>query len=212
MGSRIHANVSVIFPHEKIARMFTESAKMCNSSHSFIRVLPTGVDEKYWKPVKFSGNKILIYIKGNLSNVDQDSINEVRQRFKDRCETIQYGEYSQAEYRKMLQGAKIAIFYAGTESQGLAMLEAWSCNVATLVRIPIANSSSLPNKSTYGQHCMDYAPYLNQKTGAFFTNKIELLALLYSLENSELKFNPRLWAIENFGMKKFKIETFKSLI
>ena len=132
------------------------------------------------------------------------------QRLNDRCVTIQYGKYSQAEYRKMLQRAKIAIFFGGTESQGLAILEAWSCNVPTLIRIPIANSSSLPNESTYGQHCMDYAPYLNQKTGAFFTNKIELLALLYSLENSELKFNPRLWAMENFGMKKFKIEVFTS--
>lgn len=212
IGSRLHASVNVVVPHEKIARMFIESAKMCNSSHSFIRVLSTGVDEKYWKPAKIRGNKILIYLKGHLSNVDQDSINEVKQHFNDRCVTIQYGKYSQAEYRKMLQGAKIAIFFAGTESQGLAILEAWSCNVPTLIRIPIANSSSLPNESTYGQSFLDYAPYLNQETGAFFTNKTELLALLYSLENSELKFNPRLWAIENFGMKKFKIETLTSLI
>ncbi len=212
IDSKSYTNIDVIFPTEKIGQLFSESKEICNSRHSFVRILPTSIDEKYWKParLKRSLNKILIYIKGNLTESDHKLINEIQRRYKDKCLILQYGRYTQAEYRKMLRRVKVAIFFSGTESQGLALLEAWSCNVITLVRIPLERPGGSLNEQVYGQEFMDYAPYLSDKTGEFFMERTELFMLLESIEHSQMKFNPRLWTVTNFGMKQFKDRTFSS--
>ncbi len=160
-------------------------------------VWPAGVDARYWKPKQMPESQrsdILFYIK----NVPQDLIEPYRQIVQEEgynITTIVYGEYNSKQYLGTLQRCKVAIFFTKTESQGVALAEAWSVNIPTIVyRVNEWIHKDYPGKVFPASS----APYLSPSTGLFFSNEEDFRECLQNVLVSEKnRFSPRKWVLSN---------------
>jgi glycosyltransferase involved in cell wall biosynthesis len=161
------------------------------------KIWQSGIDTGYWSA---NGNKardsILIYIKGE---VNPKELNLVVTHLKEnnyKFEIIKYGEYSRDEFRLSLSHSKCAIWLANTESQGLALLEAWSCGVPTLVRVKCSANHEMK------EECINertFAPYLNESRGRY----------LHSVQNIEFQIKHFLDFVES--QEKYNINCSNSV-
>ncbi len=137
-----------------------------------IFVWKAGVDTSYWKPAKQEKKKkALIYNKYDSKNL-LESIQELLYLYGWDVEIIQYGNYSQAEYKDALERAVFAIFISASESQGIALAEAWAMDVPTLVwdNLGVVVFNHFFHSKA--------APYLNPNVGLPWKNLAELNELL----------------------------------
>ena len=165
-----------------------------------IHVWAAGVDSDFWSPSKEDGSPVaqtaLLYVKSkNLDAVE---------RAKAACEMagftvkmVTYGRYSRNQYRKALRQASVMVVVGGAESQGLALFEAWSVGVPTLVfrhdgRIRLRNH---PERQIVIEDPANAAPYLSPDTGLFWNSSAELLEILHAREWE--KCQPREWIVNN---------------
>jgi glycosyltransferase involved in cell wall biosynthesis len=87
---------------------------------------------------------------------------------------ITYGTYSQKNYLKALQTAAALVYLSPSESQGLALQEAWIRDVPTFVHF-----TGVAHNDAFTWHDdMINAPYLHEEFGAFYTTTDELKELL----------------------------------
>jgi hypothetical protein len=166
-------------------------------------VWPSGVDTKYWKPEKTKqSNKILIYNKRMDSEILTPFLESIKNSGK-HYEIINYGEYDHAQFRHQLSTSECVVFFSQSESQGLALHEAWSMNTPTYVW----NQGQFSYKNqVYGSSA---APYLNNQCGRFFSKPQELEQLL--LTTMQNNFKPRQWVLDN-ASDKISAEQLMALI
>ena len=152
-----------------------------------------GVDEEFWNPgtKDCTSKQVLLYCKTE----SQDFWDQVKQSISLAGYTpvsIKYGEYTAAQFKECLNSASFAIFISRSESQGIALAEAWSMNVPTLVWNPevLMSSDCSSVKSSA-------APYLTDQTGIFWKTIPELDQLLFEVKNNKNSFTPRKWILEN---------------
>lgn len=107
-------------------------------------------------------------------------------------DVLEYGRYKQDDYFRKLIVAKGLIYLTETESQGLALVEAWMHDVPTLVwdrkffefgKARIAASS---------------APYLTDECGISFSNKDDFKMKFDVFFSQIQNFHPRAYARKNF--------------
>jgi len=100
---------------------------------------------------------------------------------------ICYGEFKQKEYFYLLASAQAVVYLSHSESQGLALQEAWARNVPTLVYTR--------GYWEYGTHRWDdskiSAPYLNDQSGSFFKDITEFEKETDYLQSHIDQFTPR---------------------
>ncbi|WP_269931780.1 hypothetical protein [Aminobacter sp. HY435] len=149
-----------------------------------IEVWPAGVDVSQWSPSGSLRSKVLIYDKREPELSAR--IAEVILASGNDYEIIRYGAYSAEQYRSALDRAKVCIVVGGSESQGIALAEAWAMNVPTLVRRVDYNEEV--------ESACSAAPYLSYATGAFWSGEEELLQLL---QVSPEQYSPRDWVLAN---------------
>ena len=101
--------------------------------------------------------------------------------------------FTPADYRDLLDGSAIAVFLSAFETQGIALAEAWSMNVPTLVWDPRGNAEWRGRRFTSGSS----APYLTPATGAAFRAVDELQPVLERALRSAGSFQPREWVLAN---------------
>lgn len=131
----------ILVPSNWVKKLYLQYAKNCKN----ISIWFSGVKVSNFKRRK--KNKVLIYLKKNIN-----------------VQIIEHGFFSQKEYHEFLRGSRILIYFSYTESQGLAMQEAWSENVRTLVyKQPFWSYKNRRFKASS-------SPYLNKNCGVFFTN------------------------------------------
>jgi hypothetical protein len=97
---------------------------------------------------------------------------------------IEYGKYTPFEYVSTLKKLKVLFWFGGTESQGIALLEAWSANVPTLVRY---RKSSF---DLYHPSEIAFGPYNDENTGLFFEENESALEIINRFY-SRPEINPR---------------------
>jgi hypothetical protein len=154
----------------------------------------SGVDISFWKPPVISlgltkkRKGIGVYIKGSLTPNDLTLVDALNARFKNNLFFLRYGEHSKSEYKKFLSRIRTLIWFGGTETQGLAMLEAWAMNIPTLIRTP---KTGLPKEQ--------FAPMLTPNTGRFFFSFKQLESLLIEMFSCQEKIQPRKWVRMNFS-------------
>jgi len=107
---------------------------------------------------------------------------------------INYGAFQQTEYFSLLLKSSVLIYLQVSESQGIALTEAWARNVPTLVW----NNNDFKYKNYFWQAEKLAAPYLSAESGAFFKNEFELSQLLDKIAKGEIKFSPRDYYLNNF--------------
>lgn len=169
-----------------------------------VEVWPAGVDADFWKPrpapggaAAAAGGRAILFVKEGVGqpNASPALVAAARRTLEAAGLSVvelRYGAYSRREYLTTLQAADLMVAFSASESQGIALAEAWSADVPTLVW-------------DQGALCIDgveyetsSAPYLSVMTGAPFKTESELKgAVELFLESAGTMFAPRDWVTSN---------------
>ena len=185
----------VIVAHEWACDFFRETPALLEKAVA----CPCGVDADVWKPTDGTDRQriALVYWKSG----DEAFCDQVEQivracGLEPRRVRSMHGEhaiFSAADYRQLLDQSTISIFLSTFETQGLALVEAWSMDVPTLVWDPqgIAQwrGRSFESRSS--------APYLTPLTGRRWRTTGELEPVLRSAMAERASFQPREWVLAN---------------
>lgn len=170
------------------------------SIHNRIHIWPVGIDTVRLRPVKEQKrNIILVYQK----NAPQEILNSVLEKLKHASQEYKilvYGQYSHEDYLKLLSMAKALILLSQSESQGIAMFEAWSYDVPVLAwdRGYWVGACSNGTRRWDGASS---APYLTNQSGMRFTSKQDFPMVFQAfIENIDL-FSPREYVLQNFTLE-----------
>ena len=139
---------------------------------------------------------VLIYQK---SEVSYELLREIRNQIKKnnlKSEDLIYGKFTQYDYFNKLDRTKMVIYLSNSESQGLALQEAWARDVPTLVY----------NRGFFEYHGYSFsddaisAPYLTRESGMFFSEenfRVQFEDFIKKLRT----FNPKRYVTKNLSDK-----------
>jgi hypothetical protein len=166
-------------------------------SHELL-VWGAGIDSEKWAPSgsQYERPLVLFYIKSKRFEVLSNSYYELLIAKGFQIQFLHYGEYAQETYIKQLKRTKFMIFFGDTESQGLAMFQAWAMNVPTLV----INVNKLDHLGRTFE--ASSGPYLNLQTGSFMEPDDDPAVILGRWLIDLESFHPRDWILENFTIEK----------
>lgn len=159
-------------------------------------IWPAGIDAEFWKPAPSAATRkdVLIYVKSvrcqELIGRCRDILDQERIVHR----TIEYGHYSPHEYRQALASSAFAVFFSDFESQGLALAEAWSMDVPTLVWDPGYFEFYHSTARAKGW-ATSSSPYLTRKTGERFSTPVEMESKIAALLTQPRAFAPRSWVL-----------------
>jgi hypothetical protein len=135
-----------------------------------------------------------------------EKINQFLQAQGQRVNYQVYGKINHETYLAKLKKTAFMVYLSGSESQGLALFEAWMANVPTLVwdrgYMQYKNLTWQGNTS---------APYLSKETGLFFRDLEDFKEKYQYMLAHFAEFNPRAYMLENFT-NKITTEKFLKLI
>lgn len=184
----------VIIPSEWTRDFYRDVPSLSAKS----RVCTCGVDVTYWQPTgRPREQTAVVYWKSE----DERFCEEV-ERIVKRCglqaRRVRSGHgqhqiFTQADYRDLLDGSAVAVFLSTFETQGIALAEAWSMNVPTLVWDPRGDAEWRGRRFTAGSS----APYLTPATGEAFRSIDGLEPALERVLKSHRSFHPREWVLAN---------------
>lgn len=161
-----------------------------------IFVWPVGIDIKYWKPrSKINTNRVLFYIKNYKNTFFLDKLEKImRDKLGIVVTKLYYDNYKKIDYRDLLQKIDYAIFFTGTESQGIALLESWASNVPTVV-VRAENWTSASGHV----YKASSAPYLSDETGFFIGEDCQSINFLINNISKITDLHPRNYAEKFFS-------------
>jgi hypothetical protein len=163
-----------------------------------LAIWQAGVEAKYWCPkvpfqeINLDKNQYLLYIKGVEGERLAKEYIALFDRIGVAYKVVIYGKYSLAHYKFLLSNSTLMIVLGGTESQGLAIAEAWAMNVPTFIYF--VDSWKSPDGNNYWAEA---APCLSSQTGAYFRGTSDLFDLLESIRSNKLKYTPREWVLHH---------------
>jgi hypothetical protein len=152
------------------------------------------------------GKRVLVYFKKAPKTV-LDRVETFLKQGGISYDVIRYGQYEQASYFSLLDSSKLAIFLSESESQGLALFEAWAHNVPTLVW----NRGYWSFGDRRWEDKEIAAPYLTDRCGMFFHEEEDFGSMYTSMVERLSEFDPQQYVREHFTHKKIA-ENFMQLI
>jgi glycosyltransferase involved in cell wall biosynthesis len=186
----------VVVPSDIVKNLYIERAPELTDK---IKVWPVGIDTDFWLPEnKANANCLLVYEK-ILDEKDRYIYEHVIKRLDERRQdyrVMHYGKFTREEYLGALQAASAMIYLTEAESQGIAILEAWSTNIPTLVwdrEYWEKDSQCYPFSS---------APYLTEQCGLKFKTIDDYCPAFEAFVSNLQKFRPREFALERFTVEK----------
>lgn len=168
----------ILVPSDWVKNLYLSYKKECKN----ISIWFSGVKISNFKSGK--RDKVLIYLK-NKNSFFEKCINYLIIKNID-FRILKYGFFSQKTYYELLRQSRIMIYFSSSESQGIAMQEAWSKNVPTLV---YKQSFWIYGKRKFKASS---SPYLNNNCGYFFENFNEFVIRFNKLNNNK-KIKPKKW-------------------
>jgi len=174
----------ILVPSDWVRKLYLSYKKECKN----ISIWFTGVKISNFKSCK--RNTVLIYLK-NKNIFFEQCINYLKVN-NINYNIIKYGFFSKNKYFKLLRESSILIYFSLSESQGIAMQEAWSENVPTLV---YKQSFWFYKKKKF---TASSSPYLNKNCGYFFKNFKEFVIRFDKLNNNK-KIKPKYWLNKNMS-------------
>lgn len=92
-----------------------------------------GVDPARWEPsiTREEREGALLYVKTDEPGLEKGVTEALRSR-RIRSRVVRYSQYAPDVFREELDRSAFAVFLSRSETQGLAMMEAWSMDVPTL--------------------------------------------------------------------------------
>ena len=185
-----------------------------------VRVLVSGVNESFFKPSILGkndsssykvkpGKKIVLYLKPPISHGHHlyESLTSSLALNGWQVSVVVYGEYSQELWRDALDQSVAAVFMTGTESQGIALAEAWAMDVPTFVY----EHSPLKPLFVFERWfpLASEAPYVNYMNGARWGTVHNLLNLLNNLPT--LPWAPREYVLNTMTDRISVLNTLKAI-
>lgn len=151
-----------------------------------------GVDEDYWQPNNppSAGKHVLVYWKTESVEFCQE-IETILKNYGWEPIRIVYGNYDNAKLKNILSQVKFAVFLSRSESQGIALAEAWAMNIPTLVWNP---RQFVRNGRNYSS--VSSCPYLTSYTGIEWSSTDEFADHFEQLITKLTECNPRAWVLE----------------
>ena len=150
-----------------------------------------GVDENYWCPSsdQSASKKLDFLIFAKLQSPSSEyMIHEIGSELANRgfsFSQLRYGTFQQGEYRSLLRASRALLYLSESESQGLALFEAWACDVPTLVW-------DRKYWDWHGYRCeASSAPYLSAQCGLSFHDLSAFFEKLDSFVVTLPTFRPR---------------------
>jgi len=160
-----------------------------------IRICTAGVDARFWAPSGVGrSSRVVVYWKSGDEAFCTD-VERVIEASGLQPIRIRYGKYTPDEYKRALDNAVAGVFLSSFETQGLALAEAWSMDVPTLVWNPQAQTSWRGHPFVAGSS----APYLSVETGSSWRRVSELASLIDDLPQKRHEFHPRDWVLANMS-------------
>jgi len=159
-----------------------------------IRVWPAGVEICPQPKEKREG--CLIYKK----NIDESLFDFILKYLKSQnidYKIIKYGRYKKEKYFEILNKIKFMIYLSKSESQGLALQEAWIKDVPTLVW----DRGYWQYQNYKLQDDRINIPYLTEECGISFKDKDDFMDKLNIFIKNLSNFKPREYSLENFTNK-----------
>jgi glycosyltransferase involved in cell wall biosynthesis len=152
-----------------------------------------GIDSRNWQPSTETKDRdnVLIYWKTEPEEFCENVVELVR-GLRTNPAVIRYGKYNVREYKEQLDKSRFAIFISRSESQGIALAEAWSMNVPTLVFDP--GNLFFTGRTIYN---VSACPYLTNETGLAWKNLDELKRMITD-KNLLKAFAPREYVLRQF--------------
>jgi hypothetical protein len=166
-----------------------------------ISLWPAGTDDlgEYEK----TASVYVIVYKKNLADDLDARICALLEESACKYVIVEYGKYRHAEYLELLKKATAMIVLSPSESQGMAMCEAWMHDVPTFVW----NRGYMQYQGFKWYDEKISAPYLTPEAGRFFKDLKEFQQLWSWFIVNIKGFTPRKYALENFtdtiSAKKF---------
>lgn len=139
-----------------------------------VKVWPAGVAKA--RPSSRDG-KVIIYCKDDKKLCVEAKKTVRKAGYK--AGIFEYGTFSRQEYLEALGTAPAVVYISKSESQGLAMQEAWIRNVPTFVHY----TGWVKNDYFNWQDEKINAPYLEDSYGAFYKDTVELSNLLDKIDS-----------------------------
>ena len=164
------------------------------------RVCPCGVDADVWKPAggaKAKERSAVVYWKSGDERFCE-AIEAVVRRcglkpLRIRSRHGEHGIFNPSAYREALERSVAGVFLSTFETQGIALAEAWSMDVPTVVWDPRGDAEwrgrTFKSKSS--------APFLTPATGVTFRAIDDLEGALRGALTSLTAFQPRAWVLEH---------------
>jgi len=157
-----------------------------------VAVWAAGVDVDQWnvlpKLVNYLHPKVLLYVKSGMSDAEVEALS-----YQMKCQgadvvRLVYGTYNASQFRQVLASVDLCVFISASESQGIALQEAWACDKPTWVFDPRRWMDP-----SGGWHRASSAPYLTPDCGHAFYDLAGLESLSNRWKNGELRYCPRAW-------------------
>ena len=152
-----------------------------------------GVDTEFWKPnPNIERTHVLIFSKPQIGPIpDLAPYAKYLESNGYLVDFLEYGSFTQEEYRNKLNRAKFLVGFVASESQGIAWVEAWAMDVPTFIWLHERNNIQGKNFNTSS------APYLTRHTGIFFKEIESLSKSIDDFKECVFDFTPRVWAENN---------------
>jgi hypothetical protein len=168
-----------------------------------IKIWPAGVTI----PSEISSKQNVLVYKKNISDEIFEKIIRILENKKVKYDVVKYGEHNKKQYQDELRKATLLIYLQTTESQGIALQEAWSFDIPTMV---LRNHTWTDGTYSWSDDKIS-APYLNDDNGLFFT--LENFDQEFTkIMNNDYKFTPRQYCIDhlsNLASTKIYIDIIK---
>ncbi len=165
----------------------------CPNFEAKIKIWPSGVKTlPAGEIAKTSSGKCLIYQKNGSAQLLK-VVESTLQARSIPYTVVTYGSYSPESYIDSLKDSDFLIFLSQSESQGLALHEAWMMDVPTLVW----NGGHM-KQGGYEWESSSPAPYLTKDCGMFFSSQDEFGPILEEFLGRLKNFHPRNYHLSNF--------------
>ena len=153
-----------------------------------------GVNTRYWSPKNANKKRnVLVYWKTE----DEEfcvKVEDMLVRHHFDPIRITYGKYHPLEFKSALESSVFAVFISRCESQGIALAEAWSMDIPTLVWDPgelVIRGKKFEKVSA--------CPYLSDETGKRWITLTQLEELLDHFDQYHSQFRPRQHTVKLFS-------------
>lgn len=156
-----------------------------------IKIWPAGVSDPGEPDEKKEG--VLIFYKNN-----DKLLEEIKSYLENRINysVLEYGKFKQVDYYKLLSRTKYLIYLSNSESQGIALQEAWIRNVPSFVW----NRGYWQSGESKWVDEKISAPYLNNQNGLFFKDMEDFINKFDLFITGD--FEPRKYCLENLTDRK----------